>query len=164
MIDRLACGYVGEPLSLRGDWMVTTVVPPDSHEPYPARSSARELSPLPGFRVRTHSEQHGDVVVVSAAGEIDIHTAGRLVDQALAAAAPLHPPRLILDLDQITFCDSSGLGAIVAIWKALRACGGVLTIARPPALCRRILQRTGLDQHIAVSPTIRHALADVTSR
>ncbi|MBO2457472.1 STAS domain-containing protein [Actinomadura sp. LCR2-06] len=96
--------------------------------------------------------------MVHVHGEIDVFTADALRDQAISAAASLARLRIVLDLDQVTFCDSSGLNALVALWKSVRARGGDLVVARPPEVCRRILARTGLDAHIGVSPTLRHAL------
>jgi anti-anti-sigma factor len=112
--------------------------------------------------LRARTEHHDQAVVVYADGEIDHHTADLLREHVITAALSARPPRVVLDLDQVTFCDSSGLGAMVAIWKAVRTHHGDLVISRPPEICRRILQRTGLDQRITVRPTLRHALTGIT--
>ncbi|WP_171064392.1 STAS domain-containing protein [Actinomadura soli] len=118
----------------------------------------------PGARLRVHAEPHpgGRIVVVHVDGEIDNATAGLLREQAIAAAGPPCPPRLVLDMDLVTFCDASGLGALVAIRNAVRAADGDLVIARAPEMCRRILHRTGLDQYITVTATLGRAVTHLT--
>ncbi|MDL4813737.1 STAS domain-containing protein [Actinomadura opuntiae] len=124
-------------------------------------TAPREETPRERLRIRAERAPAG--VVVRVHGEIDAFTADALREQAIAATAPLARPRIVLDLDQVGFCDSSGLTALVAIWKAVRSRRGDLVVARPPEVCRRILARTRLDQHIGVSPTVRHALRRIAS-
>ncbi|XVQ09354.1 STAS domain-containing protein [Spirillospora sp. CA-255316] len=112
----------------------------------------------PDQRLEARTLQHGTAMVVQVDGEIDHATADLLREHVIAAALAVSPPRVVLDFDQVTFCDSSGLGALVAIWKAVRAHHGDLVVARPPGVCRRILERTGLERHITTSPTLDGAL------
>ncbi|XRQ08849.1 STAS domain-containing protein [Actinomadura welshii] len=77
-------------------------------------------------------------MVVHVEGEIDRFTADAPREQVISAAAA-GPPRIVVDLDQVSFCDTAGLGALVAICKAARTCHGDLIVARPPGVCRRIL-------------------------
>ncbi|GAA2123050.1 STAS domain-containing protein [Actinomadura napierensis] len=112
----------------------------------------------PQGRLRVRIEHVASCTVVHVHGEIDAFTADALREQAIATTAALTRPRIVLDLDQVTFCDSCGLNTLVALWKTVRSRRGDLVVARPPEVCRRILARTGLDQHIGVSPTVRHAL------
>jgi hypothetical protein len=82
----------------------------------------------------------------------------------IAAAFPAAPPLLVLDLDQVSFCDAAGLGALVAIRNAVRFRHGDLVIARPPQMCRQILRHTGLDSHIHTTATIDAAITHLTRR
>ena len=115
--------------------------------------------PDPRKRLRTRAAGHGPAVVVHVEGEIDFTTTDVLREAVRAAAEPVRPPRVVLDFEKVTFCDSSGLGALVAVWKAARAAGGDLVVARPPGICRRMLERTGLERHIAITPTLERALS-----
>ena len=66
-----------------------------------------ELPPPESFTVRT--EQHGDATLVVPAGELDLATAPAL-DSALARAFERGAaPRVVLDLRELEFIDSSGL-------------------------------------------------------
>jgi anti-sigma B factor antagonist len=85
-----------------------------------------------------------DTVTVSVAGEIDLYTAGNLESEALRA---LERPvaRLVLDLADVTFCDSQGLAVLVRIDRTARARGGHLTIVNATRIVARVMQITGLD-------------------
>ncbi|WUI02774.1 STAS domain-containing protein [Spirillospora sp. NBC_00431] len=99
-------------------------------------------------------------MVVYIDGELYHRTADRLRDHVLTITTTPHcSDRVILDLDQVSFCDSSGLSALVTVWKTVRARRSDLVISRPSGVCRRILERTGLDQYLTLSPTLRRALA-----
>jgi len=113
----------------------------------------------PGDRLHSSVEHHDRVTIIHVHGEIDFITAGGFRDHVVGTALARTPPYVVLDLDRVTFCDSSGLSALIVIWKATRAGRGGLVVARPPELCRRILQRTGLDERIGISPTLQHAVA-----
>lgn len=54
--------------------------------------------------------------------------------------------------------------ALVRADGDVRAHRGTLVVAQPSEVCRRILARTGLDRHIDVSPTVRHALRRIAPR
>ena len=67
------------------------------------------MTSWPGFDVQ--SERRADALWLLAAGELDISQAEVLdtaVDQAAEAGGPL-----VVDLTAVTFCDSSGLAALL---------------------------------------------------
>ncbi|TDB85057.1 anti-sigma factor antagonist [Actinomadura sp. KC216] len=122
----------------------------------------RRPSPVEPLSVHTEPHPDGRVLTVRLGGEIDYASGGLLRERVISAAGQATPPRLVLDLDGVTFCDASGLGALVAIRNAVRTRHGDLVIARPPVLCRRILHCTGLDQHIHTTATLDCAITHLT--
>ena len=67
--------------------------------------------------------QDGDAVRLRIAGEFDSITAPELrptFDEIAGAS----PPRVVLDLSGLRLIDSSGVGAIVSLFKRVRAAGG----------------------------------------
>ncbi|MEU8303068.1 STAS domain-containing protein [Actinomadura sp. NPDC048955] len=116
----------------------------------------------PQDRLRIRVENRDDCILVHVEGEIDYLTADAFREHVLSHATAEW--RIILDLQDVRFCDSSGLGALVGLWKAVTARQGRLVLSRPSPVCHRILQRTGLDAHIMISPTLRHAFAKVAGR
>jgi anti-sigma B factor antagonist len=84
------------------------------------------------------------VAFVHAQGEIDLANADNL--RALGEDAISDFVGTIrIDLAQITFMDSSGLAALIAIRNAALDAGRVLILERPAKQVRRVLEVTGLD-------------------
>jgi anti-sigma B factor antagonist len=90
-------------------------------------------------------------VLVAAAGEIDISTVSRLrgVLDALAAAGL----RVIVDLDQVSFIDATGLGALAGAAGRAAAAGGSLHVTAVAPRVRQLLAVTGLDRHLLIAAT-----------
>ncbi len=81
-------------------------------------------------------------------GEIDAHTAPRLDDaiqQVLAAG-----PSIELDLTDVSFMDSSGLRIVLAATNTARERGGDVVIANPSAVVARLIEVSGLVEHLSV--------------
>jgi anti-sigma B factor antagonist len=97
----------------------------------------------PRTQLRVHPAHDGDgEVVLRVGGELDLGT----VDQLRAAAGRFLRPgaRLTLDLSGVTFCDSTGLSALVSIHKQARAAGGELVLVDPVARIMHLFTITGL--------------------
>ncbi|MGN7247988.1 STAS domain-containing protein [Janibacter anophelis] len=104
----------------------------------------------------------GEVNIVHVSGEIDVTSAAVLRD-ALEALIADGRRRLTLDLGEVTFMDSTGLGIVVGRLKKLTRHGGVLTVAADHERVLRVFTITGLDQLIDIHPTLEGAVraADV---
>jgi anti-sigma B factor antagonist len=68
--------------------------------------------------------------------------------------------RLIFDLGQVSFIDSSGLGALIAGLKTARQAGGDLRIAAPKEQARYILHVSTLEKVLHPYPSVDEALVD----
>jgi anti-sigma B factor antagonist len=102
-------------------------------------------------------EQRGDAVVVRLADELDLYNA-HLVREALAEATGRSPERLIVDLSQVLFVDSTALGVLIEARSKLANRRGFLLVA-PGVETRRALAISGLDRHFAVHDTLDAALS-----
>ena len=95
--------------------------------------------------------------VVRAVGELDLSTAGRLCRAIQgAAASAAGRPRLMLDLTELEFCDSTGLRALISAVREVEVGGGKAALAvTPGGPLDRLLELTGLREftRIADSPT-----------
>lgn len=83
------------------------------------------------------------VTVLEVTGEVDLSTADQLRDAAIAALTP-YGGTLRIDLAEVTFMDSTGLGALVAVHEYAGDQHRVL-IQNPRRNVQRILEITGLD-------------------
>lgn len=104
-------------------------------------------------------EPRGDGAVVRLTGRLDLLVAAE-VRQALARAVADGRRRMVVDLGDVSFVDSSGLGALISGLKAARQAGGDLRIARPSEQARMILQLTTLDRVLKPYASVEEAAAD----
>jgi anti-sigma B factor antagonist len=89
---------------------------------------------------------------------VDIYTAGKLRD-AVNETVENSRYRLAVDLADMEFMDSSGLGVLIAALKRLKEHDGELVLVSPRDQMRRILKLTGLDKIL----TIAERLDEVTA-
>lgn len=108
------------------------------------------------FEVRTR-EQEG-WTVVEVAGEVDIATAPDLRG-ALEEVREKGAIRIVIDLEGVTFMDSSGLEVLVGASKGLEERGGRLALVCEDGPVHRVLRITGLDKGLDLYPSVDQAIA-----
>jgi anti-sigma B factor antagonist len=86
-----------------------------------------------------------DVHVVAVRGEIDLFTAPEL-KQVLTGAIEGGHLRLIVDLTDVSFLDSTALGVLIGAVKRLRSRDGAMAIVNTDANIAKTFDITGLDQ------------------
>jgi anti-sigma B factor antagonist len=96
--------------------------------------------------------------VLSVGGELDVVGAPDL-RQAVVKAVADGCRGLILDISDLDFIDSFGIGAVVAALKRLRQRGGELALVCPSPRIRRVFEICDLDRIIAVHDSIDGAAA-----
>jgi anti-sigma B factor antagonist len=95
-------------------------------------------------------------VIVSVAGEIDIATVARLRERLAALAVAGLP--LVADLDQVTFIDATGLGALAGAARQAAAQGTSLHVVCARAQTRRLFRVTGLDRQVPLARDLTEVL------
>ena len=100
------------------------------------------------------------VVIAEVTGDIDISTVSGLRERLLGLADSEQP--LIVDLNGVSFIDSTGLGVLVAAARRADTHGGSLhaVCSRPPT--RKLLWMTGVDRRIPLTATVDGALTLLT--
>jgi anti-sigma B factor antagonist len=98
------------------------------------------------------------VPVVAAPEEIDVTNADALRSALLQAAGNGHG-RLVVDMTQTQFCDSSGLHTLLAAHKRADAEGRKVLLVIPSATVLRIFALTGIDTVIPNFASLPEALA-----
>ena len=110
----------------------------------------------PTTQVLTMEIVPGPVPVVRAIGELDLSTAARLCRAISAAASAAGRRRVMIDLTELEFCDSTGLRALISAVREVEVGGGKAALAvTPGGALDRLLEMTGLREfaRIADSPT-----------
>lgn len=104
----------------------------------------------------THS-RHGDLVVVSLSGEVDVDNVGRLrkvFDESVRGCGE----RMVVDLTGLTFIDTTGLGVLVRLRAALRDREGTLALVAADGQVLRRLRRTNLAPLFPIYDSLAQAL------
>jgi len=97
--------------------------------------------------------QDNDHTVLSAAGEIDLSTSENL-DGAVVEALDQGTSHLTLDLSEVTFLDSSGLGVIVKALKRAKEVNVTFDVVAANDRVLKVFKLTGLDAVIEIYPTL----------
>jgi anti-sigma B factor antagonist len=95
--------------------------------------------------------------VVRLAGELDLYNAAD-VREALLQVCAEQPGRLVVDLAQVDFVDSTALGVLIEARSKLQNRQSFL-LAAPGRETHRALTISGLDRHLAVHESVDAALA-----
>ena len=99
------------------------------------------------------------VTVLAPSGRLDLAGAPTL-KEAIGDAVKSGPPRLVIDMEGVSFVDSTGLGSVIAALKLVRSSKGDLRLAAPNQQVRVVLELTTLDRVFAYYPTVEDALTD----
>jgi anti-sigma B factor antagonist len=91
-----------------------------------------------------------DAAVVSLSGDLDLATAPRLRDELLRLSNR-GTRAVMVDLAQLEFIDSSGLGVLVSAMRRFREHGGDLALQSPKPAAHKILEMTGLTKVFSIS-------------
>lgn len=91
------------------------------------------------------------VALLHLAGKLNMVSAGA-VRQRIAAIVAAGNPRVAVDLSEVDFIDSSGLGALISGLKSTREAGGDLQIAGPTEQARLVLSLTGMERVLTPHP------------
>jgi anti-sigma B factor antagonist len=100
-------------------------------------------------------EQKTRVVVVS--GELDMAAAPAFEERLVASVSG--DERVVLDLSDVTFMDSTAIGAMISARKKANMTRGRFAVVCHPGDIRRMLEYTGLDAAFDVVDTREEAFA-----
>lgn len=90
-----------------------------------------------------------DLALVSLDGTVDATTAPQ-VKEAIAPFLPVDGIIVVLDLDQLAFIDSAGLGVLIGAQRRLRERDSELRLTRVPSHVQKLLHITALDQALPI--------------
>jgi anti-sigma B factor antagonist len=109
----------------------------------------------PQLTLTVHRDGHGTVLTVG--GEVDLATApqlhSRLVDLVDDGTGSV-----VVDLTQVAFMDSTGLGVLLAAHRRARAGGPTIRLVCPQGPVLRVLRLTGLVPALPVHRSLAEAV------
>ena len=115
-------------------------------------------SPPPIETLKIECEQRGDITVARLIGSANMVSASALQDE-LFTLLEQNPRHLVLDLSQLAFISSVGLGGIIAAHLRCRKNNSTMAMAAPSADILELLQVTNLTRLFPVHRTVETALA-----
>jgi len=89
-------------------------------------------------------------------GELDAYT---VVSFREALGELATRPRVVIDLSEVPFMDSAGLGALIGGIRRAREHGGEVAVACSRPTLTRLLHTTGFDRIVPVTETLDDAVA-----
>jgi len=100
-----------------------------------------------------------DTHVLAVAGEIDLFTAPEF-KQRMSALIDAGRSRIVVDLTETTFIDSSSLGVLIGAHRRLKLRGGALLVVCDSEAIAKTFKITGLDGVFTLAASVDEALAD----
>jgi anti-sigma B factor antagonist len=98
------------------------------------------------FSISLHRD--GEATIVIPVGDIDLVTVDEVRSHVRQAAGEAR--RVVLDLRQVAFMDSSGLRLLVEAQQSAEQDGFAFAVVRGPASLERLFEVTGLDGRMTV--------------
>jgi anti-sigma B factor antagonist len=105
----------------------------------------------------------GQVAVVTLPAEVDVTNADQ-VREALLAVVNQGAAWIVADMGKTTFCDSTGVSALVRTFKRATASGGGMRLVVDSPAVHRVLGITGVDHLMPVYPSVAASLAGEQDR
>ncbi|MFJ8534113.1 STAS domain-containing protein [Streptomyces sp. NPDC093591] len=109
--------------------------------------------------------ERGDWAVLQVSGELDLVTSP-VMRQHIHDVVAEGRHSLVLDLSEVMFCDSSGVGVLIAARRLIRSCQGSLRLILPAqgaadgSHVNRVLGALGVRRLFEVYPDVTAAVAD----
>ncbi len=92
-------------------------------------------------------------------GELDAYTVGQFRESLAELSAR---PKLLIDMSEVPFVDSAGLGALIGGIRRAREVGGDVAVCCNRPTLVRLLHTTGFDRIVTVTDTLQEAARSLT--
>ena len=95
--------------------------------------------------ISVETSEENNIPVVKVKGEIDIYTCGKL-RTALGAVIDTGTTQFVLDLDDIIYIDSTGLGTIAHTARTIEKESGTIHVICKKPQIKKIFEVSGLER------------------
>lgn len=106
--------------------------------------------------IQLEVKQH--VLLIRLAGELDHHTAEQLRAAVTDVLERERIKAIVLNLNELTFMDSSGLGVILGRYKQIQRMGGEMVVCSVSPSIKRLFDMSGLFKIIRLEVNEQYAL------
>jgi|WetSurMetagenome_2_1015567.scaffolds.fasta_scaffold820497_1 anti-sigma B factor antagonist len=98
------------------------------------------------------------ILTIHLSGRMDLAGTGEIEERLTANALMNDRARVVVDLSQVTYIASLGLGSLVRTAQAVERRHGRLVMLNPQPLVAKLLDESGIGQHIHVFDSIAAAV------
>ncbi|MDP4162993.1 MAG: anti-sigma factor antagonist [Bacillota bacterium] len=105
------------------------------------------------MNIKIDIEEYNESLEIKVEGEIDAYTAPKLRD-AIFPLSEKENVKMIIDLTDVLYMDSTGLGVIVGVFKSVRAHNGDFKLIGLSDRLKRLFEITGLADIIDINSQI----------
>jgi anti-sigma B factor antagonist len=104
---------------------------------------------------------YASVYIVDVAGEVDLYNAFKL-KEVVARMMQKDVRNMVVNLENVTYIDSSGVGALISIYSTVKKVNGAIWIANVHGPVKRVIEFTKLIGYLPIVETIQEAITKMT--
>lgn len=93
-----------------------------------------------------------NIILVHLSGRLDAVTTPK-VKTVLQQLTTTEQPKIVIDLNEVSFIDSSGLAALVSGLRSARENGGTIALSGVQPQARTVFHLTMMDRVFSIHPT-----------
>ncbi len=117
---------------------------------------------MESIRLETDIREVDGMKVLDVVGEIDVYTAPQFKD-AVNSIIDSGQKHLIVNMDRVTYMDSSGFATLLSATRRLRPQGGTVNLVKVSSAIDRILRITRLNTIFGTYDKVETVLDDIKS-
>lgn len=106
--------------------------------------------------IEINSLKQDDAYIIRLKGEADIYTVSQLKSKFHEITELVDKQPILIDLAELEYIDSTGLGALIGLLKRAKEKGGSVKLLNPQPYIKKILSITGLDKIFNVQTMEEH--------
>lgn len=107
------------------------------------------------------ANKESDTIVVQIDGELDHHTAVLVKNKLDDMLNDQGIKNIVIDISDLNFMDSSGVGLFIGRFKTVSLRGGKLAVTGIKANLHKVFEVSGLYRIVRAYDTVREALEDI---
>ena len=113
------------------------------------------------MEISIRETDNGNFVIFDINGEIDLYNAPEIKDQ-IKAMMDKGKVNIIINLDKVSYIDSSGIGVLISSLSNLKKAGGCLKIINVYASVRKVFELTKLTSFFDIYDSEQEAIDSYT--
>jgi anti-sigma B factor antagonist len=117
----------------------------------------RKSQPITFMSLAIEQSTRADIVILALGGRLTFRESDAVFDRVRALGAAGHS-KVVLDLRNVSYVDSTGLGAIVGGYTSLTKLGGALKLVNPNKRTQELLLMTQLNRLLEIFDEVRDAV------